>query len=71
MISTTFDRSDVDLNAIKDDNYSVSIGYQSLDDGDSTNNIHNDDMVELDAVLNDRLININFIILLRMMKSVL
>ncbi|CAK8538104.1 unnamed protein product [Lathyrus sativus] len=55
---TDGDIFDVKLNDVEDDSYSVSNGYQSLDDGDDADNIHNDDLVEVDAVVGDRLVRI-------------
>ncbi|KAI5391231.1 hypothetical protein KIW84_076177 [Lathyrus oleraceus] len=49
--STDGDTSDVELNDVEDENYSISSGYQSSDDGDDTDNIHNDDLVEVDAIV--------------------
>lgn len=59
--STCGDTSEVELNDIEDDSYLVFSGYQSSGDGDDADNIHNDDLVELDAVVGDRLVSINFI----------
>ncbi|CAI8598004.1 unnamed protein product [Vicia faba] len=55
------DTSDVELNDVKDDSYSVSSGYQSSNDGDSADNTYNDDLVKVDVVVGDRLVNINSI----------
>ncbi|CAK8569356.1 unnamed protein product [Lathyrus sativus] len=53
------DTSDVQSNDAQEHSYSVSNGYQSLGDGKGDDNIHN--VVELDAIVGDRVVNINFI----------
>ncbi|CAI8600473.1 unnamed protein product [Vicia faba] len=55
------DTSYVESNDAQDHNYLVSSGYQTSDDGDGTDNIHNDDLVEVYAFVGDRLTNINSI----------
>ncbi|CAI8612834.1 unnamed protein product [Vicia faba] len=50
------DTSDVESNDVQDDKYSVSSAYQISDDG--ADNIHNDDLVEVDVIVGDRLVNI-------------
>lgn len=58
---TNGDTSDVESNDDEDDSYSISSRYQSLDDVDDVDNDDDDDLVEVDAVIGDRLRSINSI----------